>query len=172
MSSRRGQVSRRIDELKSTLNSGDILITSELSRLGRSTVEVIQLVDELVKSGVRVIVIRLGLDNEDSSKLKPFQKLLLGIFSALAEMERELISVRTKEGLLSAKTLGRIGGRRAGTIYNSKYDKHLPRIKEYLHVGHGLKTIIRLLGEGHHISLSRYLSTRNIRKKRSLNNKK
>ena len=166
MSSRKDQGLRRIHELQTKLQAGDILITSELSRLGRSTVEVIQLVDNLVKAGVRVIIIRLGLDNQNDSKLKPFQKLLLDVFSALSEMERELISIRTKEGLLAAKSKGNVGGRRKGTIYLSKYDKHLPEIKEYLADQHPLSSIVKLIKEGTVDSLSDYLSSRNIRTKK------
>lgn len=170
MSSRKDQSLRRIHELQDKLHVGDILITSELSRLGRSTVEVIQLVDNLVKSGVRVIIIRLGLDNENDSKLKPFQKLLLDVFSALSEMERELISIRTKEGLLVAKAAGNIGGRRKGTFYLSKYDKHLPKIQEYLTDKHPLSSIIKLIKEGTVDSLSDYLASRNIRAKKKVAN--
>lgn len=165
MSSRKEEGLRRIDELKSKLEKGDILISSELSRLGRSMVEVVQLVHELVKRGIRVILIKNNIDSGFDGKLNPTEKFNLGIFSALAEMERDLISLRTKEGLIVAKAKGNVGGRRKGTLYLSIYDKHLPKIKEYLLQEIPLTNIVKLIGEGHAVTLSDYLAKRNHRVK-------
>lgn len=57
LSSRQTPHKRRIDELLSGLQSGDTLVVTELSRLGRSTGQVISLVDELVKQHIQVVVI-------------------------------------------------------------------------------------------------------------------
>ena len=61
MSSRKDPQARRIEELTGKLKAGDILVVSELSRLGRSLVEVINLVG-LLKKKVRVIAIKQNLD--------------------------------------------------------------------------------------------------------------
>lgn len=119
--------------------------------------EVVQLVNELVKNNVRVIIIHEGIDNQGQGELAGYQKLLLGIFSSLAEMERDLISLRTKEGLKVAKDKGNIGGRRIGFTY-SKYDKHETRIREMLAKDHTLSAIIKELGYGRTLSLSEYLA--------------
>ncbi|WP_236712228.1 recombinase family protein [Legionella pneumophila] len=62
ISSRKTSKERRIDEMLSVLDGADTLIVTELSRLGRSTAEVIGLVNELIKKQVRVIVIKQNLD--------------------------------------------------------------------------------------------------------------
>ena len=61
MSSRKSQRERRIDELLSRLDEGDTLFVTELSRLGRSTGQVINLIDELVNNDIRIIVIKQNL---------------------------------------------------------------------------------------------------------------
>lgn len=61
ISSRKNSKERRIDEMLSVLNDADTLIVTELSRLDRSTAEVIGLVNELIKKRVRVIAIKQTL---------------------------------------------------------------------------------------------------------------
>src|SRR5512135_179541 len=97
-SSRKGRDQRRIDELLGTLTAGDRLVVSELSRLGRSLSQVIQIVDELVKRKVRFIAIKEAIRFEGKQDMQT--KVMVALF---AEVERELISERTKEGLASAR---------------------------------------------------------------------
>ena len=94
ISSRQTKKQRRIDDLVDKLVETDTLIVTELSRLGRSTTEVISLVNALVKRDIRVIVIKQNLDisTEDMNS-----KVTLTLFSLFAELERDLISLRTKE---------------------------------------------------------------------------
>ena len=72
VSSRKTSKQRRIDELLDKLADSDALIVTELSRLGRSTSEVIALVNELVQRNVRTIIIKQNLDlhkHDMSSKI-------------------------------------------------------------------------------------------------------
>ena len=62
ISSRKDTKQRRIDELLSKLSHGDTLIVSELSRLGRSVGQVVNIVDELIKNHVRLIAIKENMD--------------------------------------------------------------------------------------------------------------
>ena len=62
ISSRKTSKQRRIDELLQTLDDADTLIVTELSRLGRSTAEIIALINDLVKKSIRVIIIKKNLD--------------------------------------------------------------------------------------------------------------
>ena len=100
ISSRKTSKQRRIDELLSMLNDGDILLVTELSRLGRSTTEVITIVNSLAKRNIRVIVVKQNLD---ISKQDINSKVTLTLFSLFSELERDLISLRTKEALASKK---------------------------------------------------------------------
>ena len=95
ISSRQTSKDRRIDEMESVLHLGDTLIVTELSRLGRSTAEIIGLINKLVKKRIRVIAIKQNLDIQQQNMNS---KIVITLFSLFAELERDLISIRTKEG--------------------------------------------------------------------------
>jgi DNA invertase Pin-like site-specific DNA recombinase len=124
ISSRKSSKQRRIDELLSMLNDGDILLVTELSRLGRSTTEVITIVNSLAKRNIRVIVLKQNLD---ISQQDINSKVTLTLFSLFSELERDLISLRTKEALASKKRQGQILGKPKGTIQKSKFGEP-PRV--------------------------------------------
>ena len=77
-SSRKGRDQRRIEELLGSLTAGDRLIVSELSRLGRSLGQVIQIVDELVKRKVRFTAIKEGIRFEGRQDLQT--KVMIALF--------------------------------------------------------------------------------------------
>lgn len=91
------------------LRSGDTLIVWKLDRLGRDLRHLVNIVHDLTDRGVGLKVLTgqgAAIDTTTASG-----KLVFGIFAALAEFERELISERTKAGLTSARARGRKGGR-------------------------------------------------------------
>lgn len=88
------------------LKSGDQLIIYALDRLGRRTIEVLQLLETLEQKGVILISLREGVDYSTITG-----RLVTQILVSLAEMERGLIGERTRAGLASARAKGRIGGR-------------------------------------------------------------
>ncbi|WP_456237603.1 recombinase family protein [Dietzia cinnamea] len=91
------------------LRSGDTLIVWKLDRLGRDLRHLVNIVHDLTERGVGLKVLTgqgAAIDTTTASG-----KLVFGIFAALAEFERELISERTKAGLESARARGRKGGR-------------------------------------------------------------
>jgi DNA invertase Pin-like site-specific DNA recombinase len=114
MSTRRSTKERRIDELLSVLEPGDQLLVSELSRLGRSTGEVIQLVNSLADRQVGFNAIKQGLRINAANGSDMTSKVMLTIFSLLAELERDLISNRTKMALAQARSAGKKLGRPKG----------------------------------------------------------
>lgn len=90
------------------LRSGDTLIVWKLDRLGRDLRHLVNVVHDLTDRGVGLKVLTgqgAAIDTTTASG-----KLVFGIFAALAEFERELISERTKAGLASARARGRKGG--------------------------------------------------------------
>jgi DNA invertase Pin-like site-specific DNA recombinase len=99
---------------------GDRLVVSELSRLGRSLGQVIQIVDELVKRKVRFTAIKESIRFEGKQDLQT--KVMIALFGLFAEVERDLISERTKEGLAAARAKGRLLGRKKGSLGKSKLD--------------------------------------------------
>ena len=160
VSSRKTTKQRRIDELMQKLNKGDTLITTELSRLGRSTAEVIALVNDLLQKGIRVILTK---KNMDISKHDMASKILVTLFSLMAELERDFVSLRTKEALAAKKAKGIKLGKPKGIIQKSMYDKDLDKIKELLELGLSARKISKHLGYGTYISLNTYIKKRNIR---------
>lgn len=165
ISSRKTSKERRIDEMLSVLNDADTLIVTELSRLGRSTAEVIGLVNELIKKQVRVIAIKQNLDMKQHDMTS---KVMITLFSLFAELERDLISLRTKETLANKKAQGIRLGKPKGTVQKSKFDKDLEKIKELLALGLSVRKIANLLGFSNHIGLNTYVKKRNLRQSERL----
>lgn len=91
------------------LREGDTLIVWKLDRLGRNLHHLVNTVHDLTGRGIGLKVLTghgASIDTTSASG-----KLVFGIFAALAEFERELISERTRAGLASARARGRKGGR-------------------------------------------------------------
>lgn len=97
-----------LDALKKALREGDTLVVWKLDRLGRSLRDLVNTVHDLAQRGVGFKVLTGHGATIDTTT--PSGKLVFGIFAALAEFERELISERTKAGLASARARGRKGG--------------------------------------------------------------
>jgi DNA invertase Pin-like site-specific DNA recombinase len=133
MSSRRTPAQRRIDELLEQLQQGDTLIVSELSRLARSVGQIAILVDTLIKNSVRVICIKERIDLNGSHDIQ--SKTMITMFSLFSEIERDLISIWTKEGLRRARAEGKLLGRPKGTTGKSKLDGKEDEIKKFLKGG-------------------------------------
>ena len=160
ISSRKTSKERRIDEMLSALNDADILIVTELSRLGRSTAEVIGLINELLQKQVRVIVIKQQLDIKQHDMTS---KVMITLFSLFSELERDLISLRTKEALASKKRQGIKLGKPKGTLQKSKFDNDVEKVKELLALGLSVRKIANFLGYSNHIGLNTYIRKRNLR---------
>ena len=118
ISSRQSPLERRIDEMLGTLQPGDRLLVSELSRLGRSLSQVIQIVETLVRRKIRFIAIKEAIEFDGKQDLRT--KVMIALFGLFAEVERDLISERTKEGLAAAKAKGKLLGRPKGALGTSR----------------------------------------------------
>jgi len=160
MSSRKTSKHRRIEEVLQMLNDSDILVVTELSRLGRSTAEVIALVNELVGRNIRVIILKQNLD---ISQHDMTSKIVITLFSLFAELERDLMSMRTKEALAAKKQQGVTLGKPKGTVQKSKFDADLERIKDLLKLGLSVRKIASLLGYKNHLALNTYINKRKLR---------
>lgn len=110
--------------LKDKIRAGDVIVIESFSRLGRSTRDLIDLVEYFESKDVKLISIKEKFDTNT-----PHGKLMLTVFQAFSQFERDLIVQRTKEGLESARARGRKGGRpkvkdkditKALNLYNSK----------------------------------------------------
>ncbi len=97
-----------LDAALKALREGDTLVVWKLDRLGRDLRHLVNTVHDLANRGVGFKVLSGHGASIDTTT--PAGKLVFGIFAALAEFERELISERTKAGLASARARGRTGG--------------------------------------------------------------
>ncbi len=121
---------RKIAEILDELGAGDNIIVSELSRLGRSMLEVMEILAIATEKKINIYSVKGSwhLDNTIQSKL------IAMCFSMASEIERELLSSRTKEALASKKLSGVKLGRPIG-IGKSKIDEFRPEIEALLNNG-------------------------------------
>ena len=160
MSTRKSAIARRLEELLAKVQPGDHIIAAEMSRLGRSTAEVLTLINELLQREVRVTVLKQGLDITAHDMQS---KVMVTMFSLFAELERDLISQRTKEALAARKAKGVKLGKPVGTIQDSQFDKERERIVELLDLGLSVRAIAKKHLNCSHVSLNQYVKTRNLR---------
>lgn len=93
----RPMLNKMIIELKQV----DTVYCESISRLGRKLKDLIDIIDQLVNKGVRVIILKEGIDTSSNT-----YKLLLAIFGGVAEMERETIQERLVQGVEKCKAIG------------------------------------------------------------------
>jgi DNA invertase Pin-like site-specific DNA recombinase len=162
VSSRKSAEKRKITELLDKVSAQDTVIVSELSRLGRSIKEVLQIIEELIQvKGCKLILIKQNLHLDPSNQHDMTNKVLLTIFSMVAELERDFISERTKEGLRARKEMGIKLGKPKGVIQKSIYDQDKEKIFQLHKLGVPLNTIIKThLGFGKYLSLKEYIQKR------------
>ncbi len=125
-SSRKSMKERSIEQLFSAVQYGDLVLVSELSRLGRSVGQIIQLLDELIKLKVRFIAVKENIQLDGKQDIQT--KMMVTMFGLFAEIERDLISERTREGLQNARDKGKSLGRPKG-VGKSKLDGKETEIK-------------------------------------------
>ena len=103
------------------LRQDDVLVVLDLDRLGRLAHDLIALIDGLERRGVKFKAINSPMDTTT-----PAGRAFLQIQAAFAEMERNLIRQRVKEGIAAARVRGRTGGRpRIMTADKLRYAQHL-----------------------------------------------
>lgn len=160
ISSRKDMRARKIDELLELLNKDDILIVTELSRLGRNTGEVINLIDTILKKGVELRILKQNLFIKEDD---PMQKMMITMLSMFSEFERDIISQRTKEALKGLKNKGVSLGKPKGTIQKSKFDNDKDRIVELLGLGLSYQKVVeKHLGYGSASTLYTYVKKRDL----------
>lgn len=153
ISSKKNQKDRRINELINLLDSGDELLTVELSRLGRNMLEVLNILESLSQKNVAVTFIRQP--ELSTSNKNPQSKLLLAIYSYFAEAERDFISQRTKSALNALRAKGIKLGRPAGTPNKeSKLTKWHEMILEFLKMDLTIASIQKIISNKSQESVS------------------
>ncbi len=118
VSSRKTLKERGIEGLFAAMQAGDLMLVSELSRLGRSVGQIIQIIDDLIKHQIRFVAIKENIQLDGQQDIQ--SKVMVTMFGLFAEIERDLISERTREGLAAAKAKGRLLGRPKGSFGHSR----------------------------------------------------
>lgn len=128
-------------EVLPALKPGDVLLTGELSRLGRSTLDVLQTLALVAERGAELHVVKGGHKVDGSMQSKVF----VHVMSLAAEIERDLISARTKEGIERARASGKKIGRQPGQVVTSKLDKDEAEIRKMVGAGASMRVLAHLL---------------------------
>ena len=149
---------RVLGKLIEGLGKNDFLVVSELSRLGRSLMEVMSILNSLMEKEVKVFSVKEGYELGDNIN----SKVLAFVFGLSAEIERNMISQRTKEALARKRSEGLKLGRPKGSL--SKKTKLTGKdedIKALLEKKVSVAAIARIMNV-HRITMKNYISSRNL----------
>lgn len=105
-----------LKEMMGFVRSGDIVVVESISRFARNTRDLLELVDQLVAKGVQFVSMKEKIDTST-----PSGKFMLTVFGAVAQLERDYILQRQKEGIAIAKANGKYQGRKK--IQNDRFDE-------------------------------------------------
>ena len=134
---------RRIGELLSAAEKGDVVLVSEVSRLARSTLQVLENLKVAAERQVSLVIVKNGLRFDNSMQ----SKITATILGLAAEIERDFISMRTKESLARRKLSGKRLGRPPGAAAKHyKLDGKRAEIDRYLKMGINSTAIAKLVG--------------------------
>jgi len=152
---------KNILELVKSCQMNSTLLVYDLNVFGRTVETILEIVKFLLDNKIRIIVIKQNLDLVSNDDM--LTKMVLGMISMTVSLEKNLMSLRTKEALTAKKLKGESLGKPKGTIQKSKFDKQRDKIEELLSVGLSVRKIAKLLGYNNHIGLNNYVKKRNIR---------
>lgn len=145
---------RMLGRLLKCLHPGDLILCTEISRLGRSLFMILDVLNRCLSRGARLWTIKdnYRLGDDITSKVLAFA------FGLSAEIERNLIALRTREALARTRANGKRLGRSPGYRPRRKLEEKEARIKRLLQRGYSISRIARLL-HVHRQTLSRYINT-------------
>ena len=155
-SSRKTQEKRKIELLKEKLKSCDTLIVTELSRLARSMIEILNLIEYFKENNITVIFTKQP--ELSTNKDNALGSLLYSIYGYFAQTERELISERVKGGIANARKQGKQIGRKKGSTGISNFDPFEDRKIELRALGLSYSKIAGHIGLGTAPAIQNYLN--------------
>jgi DNA invertase Pin-like site-specific DNA recombinase len=133
---------RKLGEMVKTANTGDTIIFSEISRMARSTLQVLEILRDCADKSVEVHIVKTKMVVDNSIQ----SKAMVLVYGLVAEMEKDFISVRTKEALARKKAEGVILGRPKGKPKISKLDKLKDRIGDLRKAKVNVSAIAKIVG--------------------------
>jgi len=150
-----------IKEILQTCKPGCVVVVDDINVFGRTTATILSNIKFLLDHEVRIISINQKLDFVAKDDM--LTQMILGVIKMTINLEKELMSLRTKEALTAKKLDGISLGKPKGTIQKSKFDEQRDKIEELLSVGLSVRKIAKVLGYNNHIGLNNYVKKRNIR---------
>ena len=152
---------KNILEFLKNCEMNSIIIVSNLNVFGRTIETILEIVKFLLANKIRIIIVEQSLDLIDDKDM--LTQMILSVISMTVGLEKELMSLRTKESLTAKKLDGMSLGKPKGTIQKSKFDMQRDKIEELLTVGLSIRKISKLLGYNNHIGLNNYIKKRKIK---------
>ena len=148
---------RKLGRLVRRMKKADMLVCTEISRLGRNMLMIMSVLNACTQKGVRIRTIKDNFDLSDSIN----SKIIAFAFALAAEIERNLISQRTKEALAARKQAGMHLGRPQGHgVKVSRVKNDLPKISTMLAEGASKSSVARIY-KVHRNTLSKCLKMQN-----------
>lgn len=132
--------SRKLAGLLEQCGPGDFIVAAEISRIGRSTVDVLEFLKAALERGVGVIVTKSGLVVDQSLQ----SKITTTVLALAAEIEREFLRARTMEGMARARARGVRVGRPKGSQSAGKLEPHKAEIVRLVNAGVSDSAISRI----------------------------
>jgi len=123
------------------VEKGDAILFSEVSRMARSALQVLEVMEHCATQELVVHIVKQRMVFDDSMNAK----ITATVFGLAAEIERDFISMRTKEALAKRKADGVVLGRPKGKAKKLKLDKKSAEIKKYLELGISKSAICKLV---------------------------
>ena len=152
---------KNILELLKGCERNSTIVVADLNVFGRTVENILEIVKFLLSNKIRILVANQNLDLVDDKDM--LTQMILGVISMTVNLDKDLMSLRTKEALTAKKLSGASLGKPKGTIQKSKFDKQREKIEELLSVGLSVRKIAKLLGYNNHIGLNNYVKKRKIR---------
>ena len=150
---------RKIGQLVNDIEENSILLVNEFSRLGRSLLDILDILKSLKEKNCEVHIVRdkMIIGDDISSKITVF------LFSLVSEIERDLIQARVSEGVshYRANNPQKSWGRKKGSQYKSKLDDKREHIVELLEKDISKSSIAKMLDVNYQ-TLCSYISTRKL----------
>lgn len=132
---------RKLGETLEGLSAGDTILFSEVSRIARSTLQVLEVLEYCTLHQIHVHIVKQSMRFDGSMQ----SKITATVLGMAAEIERDFISMRTKEALAARKQNGMILGRPRGQAEKTKLDKHRAQIQDLVNKGVSKRSIAKII---------------------------
>ncbi|MGR2770407.1 recombinase family protein [Photobacterium ganghwense] len=149
---------RKLGALLEGMTEGDTVVFSEVTRMARSALQVLEILELCMEKQLRVYIAKQNMQLDGSLQ----SKIIATMLGLAGEIEREFIRMRTKEALAARKAAGYQLGRPKGQAKTLKLDAKREQIEKYLGMGLGIRETARLIDVAPS-TLSDYVKRRGLR---------